>query len=194
MKCIIVADGPSAAGFTPPDDIPIIAVKGAITWLSRADYWFSLDPNDRTYKLINNPIPGVKYVCGVLPNVKLPSHVDRLTLIARRAIKPPAKDTPEWWIWRWSAVLGLNKTPGHINTGNSAYGALGLAYHLGFTDVLLVGVDGTDTPRHSDGKKPNNLSHLPMLFESAMDQIKLSSISKLGNKIQQLSVEEWIKQ
>ena len=44
-RVIIVASGPSAAGFVPPRGVPIIAVNGAIDWLSRASYFFTLDPS-----------------------------------------------------------------------------------------------------------------------------------------------------
>jgi len=188
-KCIIVADGPSAKDFVPPSNVPIIAVKGAIEWLSRADYWFSLDPNERTMQVINNPKEGVKYYCACPDNIVLPNHVIRLKRIAAHTLPRHLMRT---MIQRWSCVLTLNEDPTCINTGNSAYGALGLAYHLGFRDVLLVGVDGTMQPRLSDKKRPNNLSHLPELFESTLHQVKLSSISRLGNKIPKVTLEEWL--
>jgi hypothetical protein len=37
-RCIIVSAGPSARGFRPPANIPIIAVNGVAQWLSRYDY------------------------------------------------------------------------------------------------------------------------------------------------------------
>lgn len=56
-RAVIVASGPSAAGFVPPDDVTVIAVNGAISWLERADYWFSLDAsaaNQRWAKLADD--------------------------------------------------------------------------------------------------------------------------------------------
>ena len=64
---IIVADGPSAKGFVPPDGIDIIAVNGAIEWLQRADYWFTLDPSpvnyDRMRRVNRNPDRDSRYCC-----------------------------------------------------------------------------------------------------------------------------------
>lgn len=33
MRAVIVANGPSAAGFIPPPGVTVIAVNGAIDWL-----------------------------------------------------------------------------------------------------------------------------------------------------------------
>jgi hypothetical protein len=233
-RCIIVADGPSAAGFVPPDDIPIIAVKGAIEWLSRADYWFSLDPNSRTKNFVNNPKPGTIYYCACADSIPLPEHVIRLkrfespyekpkppvttnplrTRIVRmrqmrRVILPNGStriitDTIEdrqvqiapqpqpSFLVRSRAILGLSTDPTGVNTGNSAYGALGLAFHLGFTHVLLVGVDGTQEKRVSDDHPPRgDLSHLPILFQSTLSQINLSTISVMEG-IPQTTLENWL--
>lgn len=44
-RVIIVGSGPSAANFVAPRGVPIIAVNGAIDWLNRASYFFTLDPS-----------------------------------------------------------------------------------------------------------------------------------------------------
>lgn len=190
MRAIIVGDGPSAAGFVPPDGVFVIAVKGAIKWLSRADAWFSLDPNQRTLDMVTKPRPGVWYYCACDPQAWLPRHVIRMRRIAARGVEPTEHGSPEWWLWRWSAVCGLCEHPGRIHTGNSAWGALGLAYHLGYRDVLLVGVDGTADERVSGGA-PSNMSHLPLLFESALGQVRLSTVGRLG-RVPHTTLEDWI--
>lgn len=43
-KCIVVGSGKSANNFNPPDDITIFTVNGVSEWISRMDYWFTLDP------------------------------------------------------------------------------------------------------------------------------------------------------
>lgn len=193
MRAIIVGDGPSARGFVPPAGVTVIAVKRTITWLKRADYWFSLDPNHASMNLMRRRVPGVRYVCACDDPDILPDGVE----FYRRVAAPPGNEprrsgSPEWWLWRWSAMLGLCERPGHIHSGNSAWGALGLAYHLGARDVLLVGVDGTCDARVSDGRTPNNLSHLPRLFESAMGQVCLFTVGRLG-KVPQTTVTEWLE-
>lgn len=189
-RAIVVGSGPSARGFEPPDGVTIIAVNGAIEWLSRADYFFTLDPSPANLHRLRNPAPGVRYNAAVPENIVLPPYVDRFKRISTRGREPLHHGSPEWWLWRWSAAKGLSERPDSIHSGNSAYGALGLAYHLGFTDVALVGVDGTNDPR-IEGGMPCNLSHLPLLFASALHQINVVSCGHLTGIPQQL-LEDWL--
>lgn len=193
-RLILVADGPSAAGFVPPEGVPIMAVKGAILWLPRADYWFSLDPNARTFAMLAQRRPGVHYAAAVPDGDPLPEGVERLQRIAadpERTLMPPRKNAPQWWAWRYGAVTPLSEVPGRIHTGNSAYGALGWAYLLGYRRVLLVGVDGTAHRRVSDGRRPRPLVHLPFLFEQALGQVDLSSVTRLG-RVPRVTLAEWL--
>lgn len=193
MRCIIVASGPSARGFIPPDGVTVISVNGSVEWLARADYWFTLDPSAVNIGRMIVQRKGVQYCAAVPDGHALPDGVTRYRRVAAIcADEPQPAGSPEWWLWRWGAVCGLSTIPGCINTGNSAWGALGLAYHLGFRDVLLVGVDGTDDQR-IEGGRCNNLSHLPLLFESALGQVRLHSVGKLGT-IPQMRLDEWLMQ
>lgn len=92
-------------------------------------------------------------------------------------------------MWRLGAVPGICKEPVHIHTGNSAWGALGLAWHLGMRDVALVGVDASNEPR-VEGGCSNNLSHLPMLFASALPDMRVVSCGAL-NSVPQMTFEDW---
>lgn len=185
-KCVIVASGPSAAGFAPPDGVTVIAVNGAVNWLSRADYFFTLDPSkENLFRLIHRRQGALYCTAGIEMD-----GVRSFRRVARRGPEPAYRGSPEWWLWRWSAVPGLSDDQDAIHTGNSAYGALGLAYHLGFRDVALVGVDATDEPR-IEGGKPNNLSHLPLLFASALPQISVVSCGKLAS-MPQMSFSDWL--
>lgn len=189
MNAVIVASGPSAEGFVPPDDVIVIAVNGAIDWLPRADAWFTLDPSmANMVRMHGRPKPGVAYAAAVPESVPLPDHVQRLRRIASNAPVPVDPQTPEEWFDRWSCVPGLSEERGAIHTGNSAYGALGWAYHMGVRRAALVGVDATDEPR-IEGGRPNNLSHLPLLFASALGQIDVVSCGRMGG-IPQMTVEE----
>lgn len=187
---IVVGSGPSARGFAPPDGVTIIAVNGAIEWLPRADYFFTLDPGADNLRRLHNPVPDIHYCAAVPEGTVLPAHVKRLVRVSDRGREPVSHGSPEWWLWRWSAVTGLSERPGYIHSGNSAYGALGLAYHLRFTEVALVGVDGTDDPR-VEGGMPRNLSHLPLLFASALHQINVVSCGELTG-IPQQPLEDWL--
>jgi len=189
-KAIVVASGPSASDFSPPDGIVIIAVNGAIEWLSRADYFFTLDPSEINLRRIYNPVARVKYTAAVPFDIRLPCWVQRFERIDLQQDEPPDKYSPHWWLWRWSAVCRLSEDKKSIHTGNSAWGALGLAYHLGFTDIALVGVDATSDPR-IEGGMPQNLTHLPLLFSSALDQVNVVSCGEL-NGIPKVSLKEWL--
>jgi hypothetical protein len=151
---IIVASGPSAVGFEPPPDIPVICVNGVIQWISRADYWFALDGTPRNLRRCHVPRPGVKYVVALPKHYRTPEHVIRYERVA-------LGNSP-----------GLSTDPKVIHSGNSAFGALGLAYHLGAKKVMLVGVDA-NTRRRIEGGYSGDLSHLPSLFESAVGQIEM---------------------
>ena len=87
----------------------------------------------------------------------------------------------------------MNKTQGCINTGNSAWGALGLAWHLGFKDVALIGVDANGEQR-CEGGRSQNLSHLPMLFTTAVgDFDRLVCLGKMqAPGIPNITLEEWL--
>lgn len=176
---IIVASGPSAAGFLPPSDIKTICVNGVIQWIGRADYWFTLDCTPQNLRHCRNPRRFVSYVAALPERYNLPDHVVRMQRI-------PAGDTP-----------GLSEIPGVIHSGNSAFGALGLAYHLGAKKVILVGVDGTDD-RRVDGGHSGDLSHLPALFQSAVGQIEMVNCGKLDAPlIPKMTIKdalEWVRQ
>jgi hypothetical protein len=191
MRCIIVGDGPSAQGFVPPAGVTVFAVKRTIHWLSRADYWFTLDPNADSVRIMLKQKPGVKYVCACDDVTRIPAGVTKMRRKVSREQEPAEQGGPHWWAWRWGAVFGLSDTPGTIHTGNSAYGALGLAYLLGYRAALLVGVDGTQDARQSDGKEPNNLSHLPLLFQSAKNQVDIATLGTMDG-IPSTTLADWL--
>ena len=193
-RAIIVASGPSVAGFTPPRGVPIIAVNTAIDWVDRASYFFTLDPSRENLRRMKHRRRGTQYCCALPPaHADIPGvyRFERIGDHSTRGPEPEEKGTPAWWLWRWSCMPGLATEAGKIHSGNSAYGALGLALHLGYTDVALVGVDGTQAPRHHDGGTPNDLSHLGLLFASALPQINVVSCGLLDS-IPQTTLKEWL--
>lgn len=194
-KVVIVGSGPSARGYAPPDGTTVIAVNGAVDWLSRVDIFFTLDPSPENMSRMYSRRKGVLYYCANEGSqTTLPKGVMQLNRISSRGREPFEKGSPEWWLWRWSAVLGLSEDSRTIHSGNSAYGALGLAYHLGATKVLLVGVDATQEKK-IDGKIPNNLSHLPLLFASTTKQIDFVSIGQMSvNHMEREEGESWLLQ
>ncbi|EJN6750980.1 TPA: norphogenetic protein [Escherichia coli] len=195
-RVIIVGSGPSAANFVAPRGVPIIAVNGAIDWLNRASYFFTLDPSPDNMRRVGRGRRrrGVCY-CMALPDVKEREVRDGVLCfrrVAERGMEPKNMNSPEWWAWRWSAHFGLCEDENEIASGNSAYGALNLAFHIGFKHVALVGVDATQEPRVHSGGTPKNLSHLPLLFQSAREQIDVVSCGEMGG-IPQMTLKEWLK-
>lgn len=189
-KCIIVADGQSSHGFKAPKGVTVIAVNGVIEWIDRADYWFTLDPHPDNQRRMLNRRKDVIYCAAVDDSYILPRGVARYRRISGRGTEPEDKNSVEWVLWRYSCVLGLDTREGCISTGNSSYGALGLAYHLGFRDVALIGVDGDKSKRVSGGFS-GELKRLGALFASALGQINVVSCGKL-DAIPQMSLKDWL--
>src|SRR5690625_600210 len=164
---VIVASGPSVRAVRRDDILAagavVIAVNGAIYWLGRADYSFTLDPSQINLVRANNRVRGCKYVMALPDNMQAPPGVTRM---ARQQGDAYGKAR---------ALQGLSEDKNAIHTGNSAFGALGLAYHLCPQRVVLLGVDGTQE-RRVDGGYSRTLKHLPELFSSAVPQLRKRKI------------------
>jgi hypothetical protein len=121
----------------------------------------------------------VKYVAALPECYPMPSHVSIMQRVS-------AGNAP-----------GLCTARNTVYSGNSAFGALGLAYHLGVRKVILIGVDGTDK-RRVEGGRSGDLSHLPALFESAVGQIEMVNCGELDAPlIPKMSIKdalEWVRQ
>jgi hypothetical protein len=187
---LIVASGPSAAIMrTQRVDkrrIAVIGVNGALDWMPFLDYWFTLDPSKVNRKRMRTYRHNAKYYIAFPKNkILIPSYVTRLD--RHSPVYDPAD---EGKFGKSGCAIGLNTTPNTINTGNSAFGALGLAYQLGFETVGLIGVDANGAMR-LDGGYSRDLSHLPELFESAMHQIDLVNLGDMNSKIPTMSFEEF---
>jgi hypothetical protein len=195
MRAVIVASGPSARGFEPPPDVPVIAVNGAGVWLPRVDYWFSLDASQANRGYLRTAagrgaechVAGQPWLlhASCMRVARYWTRVDSLHTYD----EPTEHGSPEWWMWRLGAVPGICKEQGRIHTGNSAWGALGLAWHLGFRDVALIGVDAS-TEARVEGGCSGNLSHLPMLFASALPDMNVVSCGALDS-IPQMTFKDW---
>lgn len=184
LNVIIVGSGPSLKDIDPQEilraDAHVIAVNGAIDWLNSANSWFTLDPSEENIRRMSNPVDGVVYYAAVdqKSRDKIPPHVRKLQRLSNPPIKTPVvKNSPQYWFRRWGCKEGLAETTNCINTGNSAYGALGLAYHWRPSKILLMGVDGSKHCRITgDGPSKRSLMHLPVLFGTAVEQLKRARI------------------
>lgn len=208
---IIVASGPSLRKMDPSLFLDIgcrvIAVNGAIEWLPFATDFFTLDPSPSNVRRMTNNRIDVDYHCAINdhPLRRIPGHVKLYKRLATEPKHIRPIGTPEYWFKRWGCLKGLSEDKGSIHSGNSAYGALGLAYHWRPKKILLLGVDGTQEPRMNDEGPPKyNISHLPLLFKSALPQLNKENIEvkngSIGSAVKcfdKTTIEEgleWIQQ
>jgi hypothetical protein len=167
-RIAIVASGPSARGFSAPPGVTVIAVNGTIEWLPTADYWFTLDPGQRNRARMLNRRPGTVYFAAVPSTFGTASApLTGMRQPAPAGIRYLLRMTGNGVL---SAKTGLSDHPGQIHTGNSAYGALGLAYLMGARRIALFGVDASHA-RRIEGGRSSNLDHLPALFATAASQL-----------------------
>jgi len=160
-KIIIVCSGMSAKNFKPPRGVFVVAVNGAIDWIDRADAFFTLDPSKENVKRMSEQRAGVKYYTAYNKPFNNVTMLERI-------------ESPKMNDGRFAGVSGLSKDKNKINTGNSAYGALGLAFSMGAKKIVIIGLDGGED--RVEGGKSNDLSHLPELFKTTVNQLNESGV------------------
>lgn len=176
-QVIIVASGPSAERLNPVllfgaanAGVHIIAVNTSITWLPACHSWFTLDPGPRNRWLMTHQRPGVTYYAAV------PDDYGRGDAKCLHHRGQPETDIH--WLRRMQGRHGLCISKDSIHSGNSAWGALGLAWHMAPQDIVLIGVDGSsDGYAYVDGKPSRSLRHLPALFASCVGQMTQRGIT-----------------
>ncbi len=196
-RVLIVAAGPSMTGVHIPrmHGVAVIAVKQAIYGLDTlADYWVTVDPNIRAQAMMDDQVPGVQYIAVVpddygLSTARIDTHRrvphDNVLYLRRLLGSGPLKSR-----------TGLSEDSTAINTGNSAWGALGVAYLMRPRKIGLLGLDasqaeygiGKDAPNGiGKGGPRGSLKHLPALFATALPQLRAAGIEvtngSLGSKI-----------
>jgi len=90
---------------------------------------------------------------------------------------------------------GLSNDTRAVTTGNSAFAALGLAWHYGASRVAMLGVDCNAEPyaMEQPGRplQRNGFEHLPRLFASAVAQLGSRDIQVMnGSKFSKVSCFE----
>lgn len=173
-RVVILAQGPSFALVNLHDvrkaqeaGAYVIAVNQAIRYYRTPDAWFTLDPSHANRSEVLNPIPGVTYYMAVPTDYGQPGS-------SIRTHRTPAEP---WvtYIVRSSHRGDLSEHPARIHSCNSGRGALGLAYHMHASRVVLLGVDGVGAKKW-DGSRNGNLSHLPAAFRGAVPQLKARGV------------------
>lgn len=178
-KVLIVATGPSMARFpveliNPLEGVHVIAVKSAIEYLP-AQTWVSADLNQKCYQLLKRRRHGCEYI-AIVPydygteKARVGYHrvtpPTEITYIRRRVIRySPPEDQR------------LSEEPGILCTGNSAFGALGVAYLMGAKKIAMIGVDATrDGYGLGPGRPFSSLEHVPSLFANVKGQLDSSGV------------------
>lgn len=170
---VILCTGPSAAGIVPDvaaardRGVHVIGVNGALEHATAAlSSWFTLDASAANRIRMSYPVPGIAMTAALPDYMPSPSHVRRYWRMTGPGIL--------------SARDGLSEDPAGIHTGNSGYGALGLAYHMraaGLRRIAILGLDATPGGYFYGGLGPSGrMDHLPALFASAIPQLSAAGI------------------
>jgi hypothetical protein len=178
-RVAIVATGPSLKGvdLTMPPGVDVIAVNGALPHLPEPPrFWFTLDCSEANRAIMATACdrPETTFYCAAVPQLGLPDARPRdlraapepcVTFIRRVCGNGPR-----------SSTRGLSEDPEEVHAGNSAYGALGLAYLMGAKRIAILGVDGTVTGYAWGEGAPKDLQHLPWLFRTALPQLQAAGV------------------
>ncbi len=204
---IIVGSGKSLIGF----DFnklrgigTIIAVNGAGDSVPFADMWFTLDPwglngpqlprdfSGKLYAAVSEDY-GTPKAQAVEHRVKPDSRITFLHRLRSHNYVGVSSET--------TYKVGLSEDTSCINTGNSGYGALNLAYHFRPKKILLLGIDGSMGYFYTSSKTNRPLTYLPTMFESAAPQLKKAGIKLINGSVNssitaypRFTVEEALKE
>ena len=178
-RVLIVASGKSATDLdlglvrdARQAGVYILAVNRAWDWCEDIDGWFTLDPN---YLVIKYMAPGYKHAARFVaipddygqPDARIRYHRNKERAPSICYLQRISGDGP------LKSCYELATDRSKIHTGNSAYGALGLAKHMKAERVALIGVDANRRAGYAyhEGRTLTFLSHLPLLFQSAVPQL-----------------------
>lgn len=191
-RVLILGAGPSLAQADLSDirracaaGVKIIAVNAALSCVNFSDFWFTLDFDQRNRTIISNKNSATQAIAAVPddfgPDAKLPQHrcvpPSDILYVKRISGDGPLK-----------SKYGLSDDPGSIHTGNSVWGALGVAWHLQASRVGILGLDGSKEPGFPGAHKPRTLDHLPRLFESALSQLLARGVEvRNGNQMSRVT-------
>ena len=181
-KLIIAGSAPSISDYTNAQEYgwKTISVNDTINYGGlTSNYWFTLDPSLANRKIMIDKKSKVYYYCAIpdgfgTPHAKQDSY----------KLRPPSGihylrrlyDKNNFL----SSKYGLSDNPCEIHTGNSAYGALGLAYLMQAKQIILIGIDGTKDKKFNNKRCNTTLSHLPELFASAKNQLDKKGIEVIN--------------
>lgn len=162
---MVVGSGASLRGIhiSLPSWVASIAVNGGIEIYPEADYFFTLDasadPRHPNQQRMARRRRKTIYYAALPEDIPLPRHVRRLRRVTGSMHG------------RLRCRGGIPDLHSEINTGNSGWGALQLAVHLGARRIALLGIDGHG-PYALGGEPRGLLWTMPELFASAVPDLR----------------------
>lgn len=178
-RALLVATGPSMTldpgSIRVGPDTALIAVNGAGWRLPSATHWVTVDPSAQNQAImIHGPEGPVRYVAAYDHYQPTSEERERVVFL-RRLLGNGYK----------RAHFGLSDDPERLATGNSCYGALGVAYALGARRIAILGLDGTRAGYwHLNARPRGSFDHLPVLFASAWPQLSRRGVEVLNGSPQ----------
>ncbi len=135
-KVLIIGGGESLIGFDwkllNSWDGVVIAINNSVFHLPRVDYWMTVDPmcEGKPQRAMREQKEGVYYYCAFPDRSKIPDGDTYRTVEGVHYLERVVPETYE-----------LQEDKSKITTGDSVYGALGLAYHFEASKIVMLGVD-----------------------------------------------------
>ena len=160
----------------------IICVNNIVYHIPRADYWITVDPMDqnRPQRALKSRVKGVYYFCAYPDMNKTPWHNDYYKAV--NGVHYLERIVPTDPIMEVIGDFSLQEDKSKITTGDSCYGALGLAYHMGAKEVILLGVDVYGYGHWYDRTDPYNkhwldkfkdyTRNVPLIYKQSIPQWK----------------------
>lgn len=171
----------------------IICVNNIVYHLPRADYWITVDPmhNGEPQVALTDKVKGVYYFCAY-PNLKKKPFdspyykaVDDVHYLER--IVPINEEDGE------QGDYSLQEDKDKITTGDSCYGALGLAYHFEAKEIILLGIDvygfghwynKSDAYNRGWGKKFREYkSKVPLIYKQSVPQLEKRGVKVVNGSL-----------
>ena len=188
-RVLIVCNGPSAERMRYDNPVMwatlssrahVIVVNGAVNWFPVSHSFFSLDPSAYVRGLLNVRRAHLTYWIAVppdygTPTARLRNHRDPAEMWVNYLVRQEGDGFR-------GACHGLSERNTHIHTGNSGYGALGLAYLMHARKIAFIGLDGGGD-RYAHGRPDSDhvprppFDYMPELFASAIPQLDKEGVA-----------------
>lgn len=183
----------------------IITINDSGKLIPFADSWFTLDPwglggeqlpppnfSPRLYAAVGDDF-GTNYAHVLQHRVTVQRKITFLHRLSNHNMVGQSSET--------AFRIPLAEEKDCISTGNSGYGAFGLAYHMRPARILLLGLDGDIGYHYTDKTANRRLTHLPKMFDGTKPQMDAAGIEVINGSLNstittypRMSVEDALKE